>query len=50
MDAYDAAAWSAVTPLSGKSIAEGGAPQEFPDFTGGKWKTREPYDWIKDSF
>jgi hypothetical protein len=50
MDAYDAAAWSAVTPLSEQSIAQGGAPQKFPDFTGGKWKTRKPYGWIKDTF
>ncbi len=50
MDAYDAAAWSAVTPLSEQSIAQGGAPQKFPDFTGGKWKTRKPYRWIKDTF
>ena len=50
MDVYDAAAWSAVTPLSEQSIAQRGAPQEFPDFTGGQWKTRNPYPWIKDTF
>jgi hypothetical protein len=26
------------SPLSGKSIAEGNMPQQFPDFTKGKWK------------
>jgi len=36
---YDAAAWSSIIPLSGKSIAEGGTVQEIPDFTGGKWET-----------
>ncbi|NGP89176.1 Gfo/Idh/MocA family oxidoreductase [Aliifodinibius halophilus] len=36
-DVYDAAAWSVISPLSEQSIAEGGAPVEFPDFTGGKW-------------
>ncbi len=41
IDAYDAAAWSSIIPLSGKSIAEGGAPQEIPDFTQGKWETRK---------
>ncbi len=41
IDACDAAAWSVVIPLSGKSIAEGGAPQEIPDFTRGKWETRK---------
>lgn len=40
IDAYDAAAWSSIIPLSHKSILEGGAPQEIPDFTGGKWETR----------
>ena len=46
LDVYDAASWSAVTPLSGQSIAEGGSLQEFPDFTRGKWKDRSPYPWI----
>lgn len=50
MDAYDAAAWSAVTPLSEVSIANGGAPQDFPDFTRGLWIRRTPYDWMKDTF
>jgi predicted dehydrogenase len=40
VDAYDSAAWSAIIPLSGKSIAEGGTVQEVPDFTQGKWETR----------
>jgi len=40
IDAYDAAAWSSIIPLSHKSVLEGGAPQEIPDFTGGKWETR----------
>jgi glycosyl hydrolase family 109/GFO/IDH/MocA oxidoreductase family protein len=34
---YDAAAWSAPTPLSETSVAQNGAPQKFPDFTRGKW-------------
>ena len=40
IDVYDAAAWSSILPLSHKSIVEGSAPQEIPDFTRGKWKTR----------
>ncbi|MTI87798.1 MAG: Gfo/Idh/MocA family oxidoreductase [Balneolaceae bacterium] len=36
-DVYDAAAWSVIAPLSEQSIAEGGAPVQFPDFTSGKW-------------
>ncbi len=50
IDVYDAAAWSAVTPLSERSIAEGGEPQFVPDFTRGKWQGRKPYDWMKDSY
>lgn len=42
IDAYDTAAWLAIGPLSEKSVAGGGIPVEIPDFTGGKWKCREP--------
>ena len=34
---YEGCFWSAVTPLSAKSIASDGAPQIFPDFTRGNW-------------
>jgi hypothetical protein len=40
IDVYDAAAWSAPTPLSEASVAQSGAPQKFPDFTRGKWNVR----------
>jgi predicted dehydrogenase len=40
LDVYDAAAWSALTPLSEASIANGSTPQYFPDFTRGKWTGR----------
>ena len=40
MDVYDAAAWSAPTPLSEMSVAQNGASQKFPDFTRGKWNVR----------
>jgi len=50
MDAYDAAAWSAITPLSELSIENNGEPQDFPDFTRGNWIKRKPYNWIKDSY
>ena len=50
IDVYDAASWSAVTPLSELSIAGGGEPQSFPDFTRGRWMERPPYDWIKESW
>tara|TARA_B100001989_G_scaffold234441_1_gene195033 strand:- start:212 stop:1264 length:1053 start_codon:yes stop_codon:yes gene_type:complete len=39
---YEGAFWSAVTPLSAKSVDSGGNPQYFPDFTRGKWKNTEP--------
>lgn len=42
IDVYDAAAWMAIGPLSEASIAQNGAPMEFPDFTRGKWQNREP--------
>jgi predicted dehydrogenase len=50
LDAYDAAAWSAVTPLSEASIENNGEPQDFPDFTRGMWVKRTPYNWIKDTY
>lgn len=50
LDAYDAAAWSAITPLSEASIANNGEPQDFPDFTRGLWVNRTPYNWIKDTY
>ena len=50
MDAYDAAAWSAITPLSELSIENNGEPQDFPDFTRGLWVKRQPYNWIKNTY
>jgi len=42
LDVYDAAAWSAITPLSEQSIELGNETVEFPDFTGGQWMYRKP--------
>ncbi len=42
MDVYDAAAWSAVSELSERSVADRSRPVDFPDFTRGKWKTNSP--------
>ncbi len=50
LDAYDAAAWSAITPLSEASIANNGEPQDFPDFTRGLWVSRQPYNWMKNTY
>jgi len=44
---YEGCHWSAVAPLSEKSVAQGGSPQAFPDFTRGKWKTTEPLAILK---
>jgi predicted dehydrogenase len=43
---YEGCFWSAVTPLSAKSIEDGGAPQRFPDFTRGNWKKTKPLSVI----
>lgn len=42
IDVYDAAAWSAITPLSEVSILNNSAPQDFPDFTRGRWINNKP--------
>jgi len=39
---YEGCFWSAVSPLSEASVAQGGMPQAFPDFTRGKWKETAP--------
>jgi len=41
---YDAAAWSAVTPLSESSHADRGNSRDFPDFTKGAWRETQPLD------
>jgi hypothetical protein len=41
IDVYDAAAWSAISPLSELSIARGSSAVEIPDFTRGKWKNNK---------
>lgn len=43
IDVYDGAAWSAVLPLSGRSIREGNRPVDIPDFTRGRWRERKLY-------
>ena len=41
-DVYDAAAWSAVVPLSGWSVLNRSNSIDVPDFTAGAWKTNTP--------
>jgi hypothetical protein len=43
-DVYDAASWSAITPLSEWSIANRSNSIDIPDFTGGAWKTNQPVE------
>ena len=42
MDFYDAAAWSCITELSEKSVADRSRSMDFPDFTRGRWETAPP--------
>jgi len=42
MDVYDAATWSVISELSERSVAHRSRPQDFPDFTRGRWKTNPP--------
>lgn len=42
LDVYSAVASAAIVALSEKSIAKGGEPVDFPDFTRGKWMTNKP--------
>lgn len=50
LDVYDAAAWSAITPLSEKSIELGNQTVDFPDFTSGKWMSRKNTFALDDSY
>jgi hypothetical protein len=50
MDVYDAATWSAISPLSEKSIELGNQTVDFPDFTSGKWMSRKPIFAMGDDF
>ncbi|MBI1768894.1 MAG: Gfo/Idh/MocA family oxidoreductase [Bacteroidetes bacterium] len=49
-DVYDAVTWSAITPLSEKSIQQNGASVDFPDFTSGQWKSRKNTFALDDSY
>ncbi len=50
MDVYDAAAWSAITPLSEQSVESGNQTVEFPDFTGGQWMYRKKVFALNDDY
>jgi hypothetical protein len=42
IDVYDSVTWSAIVPLSERSVAQNSQPVEFPDFTAGRWRTAKP--------
>jgi len=50
MDVYDAAAWSAITPLSEMSIEMGNQTVDFPDFTSGQWMYRKNNFALNDEY
>jgi predicted dehydrogenase len=43
---YEGCLWSAVSPLSEASVAQGGMPQQFPDFTRKQWANTKPLQII----
>jgi hypothetical protein len=47
MTVYDAAALSAVAPLSEWSVAHRSRPIDFPDFTRGRWRTQAPWGIVE---
>ena len=50
IDVYDAVTWSAITPLSEQSIADGNRTLDFPDFTAGEWEKRKPIFAFDDRY
>ena len=50
IDIFDAVAWSAITPLSELSIAQGNRTLDFPDFTAGAWQSRPPIFALDDRY
>lgn len=48
IDVYDAATYMCISALSRESIALGGTPVAFPDFTSGKWHMRT--DIVENSY
>ena len=50
IEIYDAITSSAITPLSEQSIALGFQTLDFPDFTGGQWRSRKPIFAFDDRY
>ncbi len=49
IDVYDSMTMSVIAPLSTKSLKEGNAKQQFPDFTNGKWRVKKTAFALDDS-
>lgn len=47
-DVYDGALWSAVAPLSERSVAKQSRTVDVPDFTRGAWQTNKPVNLTLD--
>jgi predicted dehydrogenase len=48
-DVYDAALWSAIAPLSEKSVASRSKTMDIPDFTAGAWQKNKPIDLLLEA-
>jgi predicted dehydrogenase len=46
-DVYDAASLSSLVELSIRSVAKKGRPEEVPDFTRGRWRSRAPWPIVE---
>ena len=46
-DVYDAAAWSAILPLSADSVSDRSNSKDIPDFTRGIWKMASPLKIVR---
>jgi predicted dehydrogenase len=48
MDVYDGVSWSAIGPLTERSVAKRSRTVDIPDFTRGSWKTNAPVNLTLD--
>lgn len=48
LNVYDAASWSAITPLTEVSVANKSRSVDIPDFTGGRWKEERVLEIMRE--
>ncbi len=48
LNVYDAASWSAITPLTEVSVADKSRSVDIPDFTGGQWKEERGLEIMRE--